>query len=216
MASSNPIEKYKGQYRVRCEIDEETNDYPRELKKDSKGRYKPIGEYVHNDIYIECRYGKVYWVGRSTYEVWVKGIVKFNNLLKKFKKDIISIVEGEGEGSFVFPESIIHEVISSMGGGYITKVNDSPFKSGNLEYSDYKIPPKDKEQLKAIAESKSWDMSTYGRLYNSFVEEVLYPKDKDFSSSFRSDCRKQKLKTLEYIHKNGYWDSFIEYAKSYK
>ena len=212
----NPVEKYKGVYRIRCEIDQNTNDYPRELKLDKKsGELRPTGEYIHDDVYIETKYGKVYWVDRQTYEAWINSGKKFGNMCRKFKKIIISKMEGEGEGTIRFKESDLDAIVQEMGGGYITKVKDSPFSDKNLEYEDYEIPKRDKKLLSDVAEKKYWNIHTYTKVYDAFAQSILYPKKDDYKYLLHRDCRKEKLKVKEYLHKNGYWKEFIKFAESF-
>lgn len=221
--ATNPIEKYKGQYRIRCEIDKNTNDYPRELKynKETK-QFESMGEYVHNDVYIETKYGKIYWVDRGTYEAWVgdlegtNRLQKFKKLIKKYKKDIIRSLEGEGEGTFVFKESILEDIVSDMGGGYLTKIKDGAFSDKNLEYDDYDIPEEESKMLAEIAENNNWNMQTYSRNYKEFLFKKLklekYTEETQKLKYWQA-LRNQKLKAKEYIHKNGYWDEFLEFCK---
>lgn len=232
----NPAEKYKGTYRVRCEIDNNTNDYPRELKKTHLGALEPIGEYIHNDVYIQTKYGKIYWVDRGMYEAWVGDEFskfsrkeKFNSLVKLFKSDIISVMDGDGEGTFVFSENILDKVVKNMGGKYRTAIDRSPFSNSNLEYANYTIPKKDLDILSEIAEKNKWKMNTYQKAYFDFAYKKLKlhkylfkneeTKKDDLSlcrNKFWQEIRKEKLKAKEYIHKCGYWEEFLDFCRKYK
>ena len=73
--------KYKGTYRLKAAIDQNTNDYPRD---DSGGI-----DSSFDDIYIKC-YGcaQIYHYGFSTLVAYIPSIGRGHNILKAIAHDI--------------------------------------------------------------------------------------------------------------------------------
>lgn len=77
------LSKYVGKYRLKAEIDYDTNDYPRDKK---------TNELIDNqDIYIKCANNiRVYHYGGRILEVYIPSIGKGRNIVKKIYADLIN------------------------------------------------------------------------------------------------------------------------------
>lgn len=68
------MDKYKGIYRLRCEVDQSTNDFPRKLN----------GTYEDIDIYIDCSYGnKIFHNYRKILEAYIPSLQRGHNIIKQ-------------------------------------------------------------------------------------------------------------------------------------
>lgn len=64
--------KYKGKYRILCNIDQKTNDYPRSEN----------GNLDTDDLYIKCSGGsQIYHYGHSTLVAYIPSLGRAHNQL---------------------------------------------------------------------------------------------------------------------------------------
>ena len=95
------IDKFKGQYRLKTEIDRFINDFPRDLN----------GTYSDYDIYIDCLYGtKIFYYGRGYLECYIPSLGRGRNIIKAIYSDLvksidesnyITVIEKEKDGEMV-------------------------------------------------------------------------------------------------------------------
>lgn len=212
------LSKYKGQYRLRTDVDPATGDFYREKIYNKETKEYTYGEYLHNDIYIYCSYGRIYHYGGNVLGCWVGDITnqginkiqKFNNMVKKHKKIIIpdSVISGDKEGSFHFKDCDLAIIAKDMGGIFVTCVDRSPTSSKNLEKDEYEIPSNDLEDFSLLVEKIGLKMQHYNKMYKIFGDSI----DIDIASM----AKLEKLKAKEYIHKNGHWEKLLEFMSSYE
>lgn len=70
--------KYKGQYRLKANIDKMTNDFPRDVD----------GGIDSEDIYIDCRNDiQIYHYGHSTLVAYIPSIIRGHNIIKSIFKE---------------------------------------------------------------------------------------------------------------------------------
>lgn len=72
------LSRYVGTYRVKAEIDKNTNDYPRDIK----------GFLEQNDTYIACKKGQITHYGRNILECYVPKLGTGRNILKALGKEL--------------------------------------------------------------------------------------------------------------------------------
>ena len=59
------IKQYKGKYRLKCHIDQPTNDFPRSAS----------GSIETNDVHIKCKYGcQIYHYGKDILVAYIPSI----------------------------------------------------------------------------------------------------------------------------------------------
>ena len=80
------LRKYCGQFRVKADIDQTTNDFPR----DEQGNI----DSSFDDFYIPCASGsKIRHYGQKTLLYYCTSIGKFRNILKKIYEDKIGSLD---------------------------------------------------------------------------------------------------------------------------
>lgn len=74
-------EKFKGKYRIRCDICEDTNDFPRKIDD----------TYEDIDCYILCNNNiRIFYYGKGILQVYIPSTTTANNILKFFYRDNIN------------------------------------------------------------------------------------------------------------------------------
>lgn len=224
---SRYLMKYKGTYRLKAEIDQSTNDYPR----DHSGEINPS----YDDIYIKCYAGaQIYHYGFSTLVAYIPSIGRGHNVLKAIAKDlnlpeyktyselyealenegtVRNIVENDKEIEFKFHARKL-EFIASYLKPAVAGSDISPFSTKNLPKCTYNIPAKDLEKYNAILDSmETKDYLLVFRITDSFLNNKLQKSKQYRSIDLKKDMKKKCLKTKEYIHSLGEWDKYIKYLE---
>lgn len=207
--------RYKGKYRVLCELDMETNDFPR----NSDGK-------IDNDVglYIPCKYnGKIYAYGREGKYMqlcaYIPSRTRGRNIKKQMDKDKIPYHhydETDEEVSFLFPSTEI-DIVAKLVGAKVSGANISPFSTRNLSKNkDIKIPEEDMGKYKNIVKTINKNNMYQIRIVtNNFLNNVLQRKErkKDKNFDWKADSKRMKLsrQLKEYIYMKGYWNNFISY-----
>ena len=225
--------KYKGQYRLKPNLDIYTNDFPRT----DDGSIDPS----YDDIYIKCVNGsQIYHYGHSTLVAYIPSLGRGHNTLISIAKElklisedtksrdygtlysllekdgtIFDIMENDLEIEFKFHAKDI-ELIAKYLKPQTSGADISPFSTRNLPKSSYTIPNEEIEEYKKITNSVSkYDKLLISHITNEFLNNIL-AKDKLYKTlniSMKSDMRKKMLKGKEYIHSMGYWDKYLQYLK---
>lgn len=228
---SRYLMKYKGQYRIKPNLDLELNDFPRCENGSIDSSY--------DDIYIKCANGaQIYHYGRSTLVGYIPSIGRGHNILiaiaKELKlideeddsrdykelyqilnndKTVFDIVESDEEIEFKFNSKHI-ELIAKYFKPQTSGSDISPFSSRNLPKSSYIIPTDDlKEYLEITNSIPKSDKLIIGHVTKEFMNNIL-SKDKLYKSiDMKADIRKKCLRNKEYIHSMEYWDKYVKYLK---
>lgn len=219
--------KYKGTYRLKAAIDQNTNDYPR----DDSGGIDPS----FDDIYIKCYGGaQIYHYGFSTLVAYIPSIGRGHNILKAIANDIglpeyetyeelykaledegtvRSIMENDKEIEFKFHARKL-EYIALFLKPAIAGADISPFSTKNLPKCNYPIPEEDLAEYNAILDSMdSKDYLLVSRVTDAFLTNKLQKNKQYRTIDLKKDMKKKCLKTKEYIHSLGEWNEYIEYLK---
>lgn len=73
--------KYKGKYRLKCEVDKVTNDFPKTLKN----------TYEDADVYIDCSFGnKIFYYGHGILEAYFPSRQRGRNIVNKLYAENIN------------------------------------------------------------------------------------------------------------------------------
>lgn len=207
--------KYKGTYRVLAELDQQTNDVPR----DANGN---VSEDV--ELYIDCQYGNkiTEWGhdtnGRMLLSAYIPSIGRGRNIKKAMDTKGIPYMD-YGESSvevwFTFRAKDITEV-ATMLKAKTSGANISPFSVKNLPKANVEIPSGEIERYKAItAEVEKGDLLIIHKITTSFLTTVLTRKYKANDKSFncQADMRKLMMGRMakEYIWTKGMWEEYLVY-----
>ena len=212
---ANYMMRYKGKYRVLCELDMDTNDFPR----NSDGK-------IDDDVglYIPCKYnGKIYAYGREGKYMqlcaYIPSRTRGRNIKKQMDKDKVPYHrydETDEEVSFLFPSTEI-DIVAKLVGAKVSGANISPFSTRNLSKNkDIKIPEEDIGKYKNIVKTINKNNMYQIRIVtNNFLNNVLQRKErkKDKNFDWKADSKRMKLsrQLKEYIYMKGYWNNFISY-----
>lgn len=228
---SKYLMKYKGQYRIKPNLDLELNDVPRDESGSIDSSY--------DDIYIKCANGaQIYHYGHSTLVAYIPSLGRGHNILIAIAKElniiddesksrdyealysslnkdktVFDIVESDSEVEFKFNAKNI-ELIAKYLKPQTSGADISPFSSKNLPKASYLIPRDDLEEYSKITDAipKS-DKLLIGHITKRFMDDIL-SKDKLYRTvPMKIDIRKKMLKNKEYIHSMGYWGKYVEYLK---
>ena len=228
---SRYLMKYKGTYRLKPNLDQFTNDFPRTDDESIDPSY--------DDIYIKCANGsQIYHYGHSILVAYIPSIIRGHNVLKSLAKEL-SLVDEDTE--FRDYEAL-YSLLESNGTVFDIKENDSeiefkfnakniemvakylkpqtsgadirPFSTRNLPKSNYEIPCRDLALYKEITNSVPVERKfSISIITKDFMSKIL-SKDSVYNTiSMKSHMRQTMLKGKEYIHKMGYWDKYLDYLR---
>lgn len=223
----NYLLKYKGRYRLLCELDQNTFDFPRNEDESIEDI----------DVYIACQHGnKIFTYGHidNKKPVWliayIPSITRGHNIIKALKEKSIEYVdhmETDEEVEFKFKAADI-EIVAELMKAKTAGASISPFSSKNLPKSDVKIPTDEIARYKEITSViPKGDLLIIHRLTNSFLDDILQKslrkttKDKKFS--YKNEMKKLMMarQVKEYIWCKGMFEDYLKYlekeiAKIYK
>lgn len=213
--------KYKGVYRILPELDEDTNDIPRDDKSEIIDGY--------DDIYIACQNGgKIYTYGHidNKKPVWLVGYVpsigRGRNIIKALKErnvEYVDYFETDEEVEFKFKAADI-EIVAELMKAKTSGASISPFSSKNLgKRKDIIIPQGEIDKYKNIVSTiDKKDLLIINRITNNFLnnmEKSLKKSLKDKTFNIKKDMKKSMLsrQSKEYIYHNKFWEKYLEYLK---
>ncbi len=225
------LSKYVDIYRVKSEIDLDTNDFCRDVH----------GQLCNNsDIYIKCANGiKVFHYGGNVLEVYIPSIGRGHNILLALaqevginceKRDyekiyqeliasklILRIEENDVEVLFRINDKNFSKVV-----GYLkpqtSGASISPFSPKNLPQgkgdNKYTYTKAQIEAYEAITSSiPKEDKLVIGQINNAFVRDILCKKLRQDLTQVKADMKKRMLKTKDYIYAIGYEKEYLDYMK---
>jgi len=225
---SGYLMKYKGKYRLKANIDKNTNDFPRDEN----------GNLETDDIYVKCQHGnQVYHYGRSTLVAYIPSLGRGHNILRGLAEELLNIkaedkvpyeelykllendktvfdiVENDKEIEFKFDAKNI-ELIAKYLKPSTAGSSISPFSTKNLPRSDYIIPTEDLKEYKKITYQISKDnLLVISKLTNRFLVDILSKSKQYKTIDIRADMKKKMLRGKEYIHSIGYWDEYVKFLR---
>ena len=223
--------KYKGTYRLKPNLDQFTNDFPRTEDENIDPSY--------DDIYIKCaNNSQIYHYGHSTLVAYIPSIGRGHNVLiaiakrlQLIKEDtecrdyaalyqllqkngtVYDIIENDTEIEFKFNAKNI-ELIAEFMKPQTSGADISPFSQRNLPKSSYVIPTEDLQEYKSITDYVPQDRKlSISHITNAFMNDIL-SKDRLYRTvNMKTDMRKKMMKQKEYIHSMGYWNKYLKYLK---
>lgn len=231
--------KYKGKYRLKCEVDKVTNDFPKTLKD----------TYEDADVYIDCSFGnKIYHYGHSTLEAYIPSRQRGRNIVnklyaeninsenvsisrsgkgttykiinrKQFNSDtknskfIFDILKTDSELMFKFYEKNSDKIIPLLK-PKTAGADISPFSPKNLPKIIYVIPKTELREYEDIIAPLKEDgkLLALSKLTQNYIK-LLSKKRLYRGIDMKSYMRKKMLKGKEFIHSEGYWDDYLKYLR---
>lgn len=199
--------RYKGQYRLRTEIDRKTKNFPREY----------TGQFADNDVYIDCQKGKIFHYGKSILQFYTDSLGRGRNIIKAINnnlgEEIISNIEQtDSEVLFRFNSKYMEQLEPYLK-PKTSGVSISPFSSRNLpKNKSYKIPDEDlipyKELIANLPQNK---LILVGKYTTSFLQSLATKKNT--WENIKTDMALKGLKGKEYIHNINKWNEYIKYLE---
>lgn len=225
------LSRYIGKYRVKSEIDLDTNDFPR----DSRGQIEDC------NTYIKCsNNAKIFHYGRSILECYVPSTGRGRNMLKaigaelglniesygkpfnyrSFYKDlenkevVFDIYESDEEVGWKFHAKHM-DLIAKYMSPQTSGASISPFSPKNLPKKKYEIAKAQIEEYKRIlSDSNLDDKLVVGRITTEFITQIIPKKHRQYSKvDMKALMRKEMLKGKEFIHFLGYWDEYLAFLE---
>ncbi len=214
--------RYKGKYRIKANIDKETNDYPRNEQ----------GNIETDDLYIKCAHGnQIYHYGHSVLMAYIPSIGRGHNILRAMGEELLgtskelsyeelyekleqdgtikNIVENDKEIEFSFNSSNI-EFVAKYLKPCTSGANISPFSTRNLPKTKYSIPNEDLNAYRNIVAKKyAENILSLTHRTNEFLKTLSTKKNS--WEDIKSDMRIKGLKGKEYIHCIGKFNEYLVY-----
>lgn len=226
---ANYLMKLKGKYRVLPEIDQATNDFPRNKFIDIKENKDDNIEDA--DIYIPCYNGsKIMMYGHvdNKKPIWLIGYIpsigRGHNVIKALKEngiEYIDHIENSEEVEFKFKAADI-EIVAELMKAKTSGAKTSVFSTKNLPKSDVEIPTEKIELYKEITSViPKGDLLIIYKLTNSFLDNILQKtlrkalKKDGILFDYMNDMKTLKMsrQVKEYIYVKGFWDKYLDYLK---
>lgn len=183
--------KYKGKYRLKCEVDKVTNDFPKTLKD----------TYEDADVYIDCSFGNK-----------IIDHKQFNSDIKN-SKFIFDILETNSEVMFKFYEKNSDKIIPLLK-PKTSGADISPFSPKNLPKIIYVIPKDELREYEDIIAPLKEDgkLLALSKLTQNYIK-LLSKKRLYRGVDMKTYMRKKMLKGKEFIHSEGHWNDYLKYLR---
>lgn len=237
---ANYLNKYKGKYRLKANIDMNTNDFPRDMN----------GKIEDYDIYIKCRKGQIYHYGHSTLVCYCNSLGAGRNILKDLGNDlgidistcttekeskdgniykiydyekyyrvledtkvVFNIEETDSEILWKFHDKNI-ELMTKYMLPQTSGASISPLSTKNLPKQKYDIPNANMKEYEEI--TKAMPEGSYlliSHLTNRFINDIM-SKNKAYKNiNLKELMKKKMLKGKEFIHSEGFWSEYMQFLR---
>lgn len=202
------ISHYKGKYRIKCEYDKASNQFPRKLD----------GTYEDIDCYIDCYNNiKIFYFGKSTLETYIPSKGRGHNIIKAIEDElgeeiIYNKEENDSEVMFHFKAKDLDKLVKFLK-PKTNGSNISPFSLKNLpKNKEYTIPDKDlmlyKNIIKNIGKNQ---IITLSHITNSYLKTLVTKRNT--WENIKADMALKCLSGKNYIHSIGKWKEYIDYLE---
>lgn len=242
---SGYLKRYVGTYRVKADIDLDTNDFPRmengtldpsfddyyiDCKNDIKIRHG-VGSVL--SCYIPSRTRGMNTLKQIYEERALKDAPKEQAATQKYLENLCKALVAEnilvsaevldGEVYFEFKADMI-DYIAKLVGAKTYGATISPLSPKNLPRTPYKIPDKDLKTYKEAIKNLPTRSTTIGGKTMDVVDVVILNEanrkfDKIIAKTKNIDVGKDRrskcLKTKEYIHSLGMWQQYCEFLQTF-
>lgn len=237
---ANYLMKYRGKYRLKANIDMNTNDFPRNEN----------GAIEDSDVYIKCKKGQIYHYGRSILVCYCDSIVVGRNVLKSIAEEIgidsckyvseieskngeikksydydtlyallekdktvFDIEETDSEVLWKFRDKDI-EMMTKYMQAQTSGASMSPFSTRNLPKEKYEINADDLALYREITDSVNKDdLLSIGIITKRFIFEIMSKSKQYKKVNMKELMKKKMLKSKEFIHSEGFWNEYLKFLK---
>lgn len=202
------VDRYKGTYRLMCEYDKRTNEFPTKLN----------GTYEDIDVFISCYNDiRIFYKGRGVLTCYIPSLKRGHNLMKQISDQypnvkLFNIEETDSEVLFDFKSS--DDFIIPLFNPKTSAAHRSPFSSKNLPKSSYVIPEEDLVVYKMLTSNfslENGDWLKLNRLTQDYIKSLA--NRKNTLEKIKQDMKQKSIKGKEYIHYIGKWNNFIEFLQ---
>lgn len=222
--------KYKGQYTLKCEYDQEKIEFNRKLN----------GTYEDVDVYVQCANKcKIFYYGnRGTLQFYCPSVPRGKNIIREIygifinpdnteitKNELDLIKNGQTIHTVrtyykpVDDEEVLFkfkyrdmETLEEILKPSTISCNRSPFSNKNLPKSDYTIPDKDLvEYARIVQDIPKEDLIQLVHISNRFINGMA--KNQKQVDALKEEKKKLRMKLKEFIHYKGKWNEYLEYIK---
>lgn len=199
-------------YRVVAELDQNTNDFPR----DESGSICTS----FDDLYIRCRFGnKIYSYGHGVLVAYIPSLGRGHNILNKLDDKIpFDIVESDSEIEFKFKYKDLDLVAELLHAHLSPKDREgnyhyiSPYSQKNINKLNVKIPDGKLEEYKKLTANLGDNhMQIMRDIAKDFLKTLTNRQYK--ADNLKADIRKTGLKNKEYIYYIGKFDEYLNFIK---
>lgn len=203
------IDRYKGTYRLMCEYDKNTNEFPTKLN----------GTYEDIDVYIDCQKGiKIFYKGHGVLTCYIPSLKKGHNVMATISEQypnvkLFGIEETDEEVLFDFKAS--DDFIIPLFNPKISAAHRSPFSVKNLPKSNYIIPEEDLVVYKELTSNfslENGDWLKLNRITQDYIKSLSNKKNS--MDKIKKDMAQKGVRGKEYIHSIGKWKDYIRYVIS--
>ena len=205
------IVKFVGTYRVKAELDSDTQDFPR----DDKGQIDASFE----DLYIPCSRGviKHTYMGNDILAVcFYDKATTAKNVYKELKNKYPKLdveLDIDGVDGFIYFNAEDIKKVATIIKPRTSGAKIDPFSNKNLPKIEYRIPSKEMTELYDLTKdlSKVETMQFYKKVNTDFIKGVRKLNGEKYDA--KAELKKSRLGTREFIHSVGLWDKYIKYVK---
>ena len=206
---SSYLSKYVGQYRVVAEVDQNTNDFCRDMR----------GNLCNDDdVYIKCKKGiKIFHFGRGVLQVYIPSLKRGNNILKAIEEEsgsefIINIERTDSEVLFKIKDKHLSNIIRHLN-PVVTGANISPFSTKNLPKKKNILTEEELEEYKKIVEPIIKTNPLIIRTTNIEFSKKIGKRLKMNEGQIIADAKKEMVSLRDYFYLKGFKEEYLKQLK---
>ena len=202
---SSYLSKYVSQYRIVAEIDQNTNDFCRDMR----------GNLCNDDdVYIKCKKGiKIFHFGRGVLQVYIPSLKRGNNILKAIEEDgnkelVTNIERTDSEVLFKIKDKHLSNIIQHLN-PVVTGANISPFSTKNLPKKRSILTEEELEEYKKIVEPIIKTNPLIIRTTNTEFSKKIGKRLKMNEGQIIADAKKEMVSLRDYFYLKGFKEEYL-------
>ncbi len=206
---SSYLSKYVGQYRVVAEIDQNTNDFCRDVR----------GNLCNDeDVYIKCKKGiKIFHYGRGVLQVYIPSKQRGNNILKSIEEDgnkelVTNIERTDSEVLFKIKDKHLSNIIQHLN-PMVSGANISPFSTKNLPKKKSILTEEELEEYRKIVEPFRISNPLLIKTINKDFVKKISKRLKMNETEIAADAKKEMVSLRDYFYLKGFKEEYLKELK---
>ena len=206
---SSYLSKYVGQYRVVAEIDQNTNDFCRDVR----------GNLCNDeDVYIKCKKGiKIFHYGRGVLQVYIPSKQRGNNILKSIEEDgnkelVTNIERTDSEVLFKIKDKHLSNIIQHLN-PMVSGANISPFSTKNLPKKKSILTEEELEEYRKIVEPFRISNPLLIKTINKDFVKKISKRLKMNEAEIAADAKKETVSLRDYFYLKGFKEEYLKELK---